>query len=437
MADNSTTTLASNLWEMQGAVQQLFATESVFLAELNGVGNTDGKVGRYTRAMDQNRDVFHGSQVRFPLVPYGLNGGGFVTETGTWNVPHALTMAQATMTLKDTVVPFSVSVDAERDSQNGGGSMEAVGLLVDQARIQLAKIENIAALNSGNLVAQVASSSGSAGLTVPVTAVNWNIVLPGTVWDVLTRSSGADPGSGLRRLVSSVTRTTDTTGNVVFSTTSQASDGGSGNITFSANEGLYIPGSWSASPPTSTSVGINSLDDAAAITGTFEGIAKGTYAYWQGTDGREGVTTSLPLSDTMLDLAVTVARRYGNGVWDFGIGDQRCINLYKQGKASQVQFDTSSATLTSGFQGVVYQGADKPFPIIAEPHHKRGSVRLIKKEHIQLYGDAVGPEFLNDDGSMFRRFSRALPKEADLVDRWNIAWKSCNSCVFIDNLASS
>lgn len=412
---------------MQGALQQLFAQDAVYTAELNGVGS-GGKVTRITRAMDQNREIFRGSRVRFPLVPYGLNGGGFVGETGTWNVPHTLDIDEATVNLKNTVVPISVSVDLERDSKNGGGSMEAVGLLVDQARIHLAKIENIGSLNAGGLVASVSGAGGSPGLAVPVSGVNWNIVLPGTVWDVLTRSNGADPGAGLRRLVASVTRTTKTTGTVTFSTTSQASDGGSGNITYSANEGLYIPGSYGNV--------VQSLDDAAAVTGTFEGINKATFAYWQGTDGREGVTTTLPLSDTMLDTGVTVARRWGIGKWDFGIGDQDAINLYKQGKYSQVQFSTATATLQSGFQGVVYQGADQPFPLIAEPHHKRGSVRLIAKETIQIYGDDVGPKFLDDDGSMFRRFSRALPKEADLLDRWQIAYKDPNKVVFFDNLAT-
>lgn len=428
MADNTRTTAASNLWEMQGQVQKLFAMDAVYLAELNGVGS-GGKMGRITRAMDQNRTTFHGSQVRFPLVPYGMQAAGFVSETGTWNVPEALTITQATMNLRDTVVPFSVSVDLERDTQNGGGSMEAVGLLVDQARIALAKVENIAALNAGGLVATVSGAGGSPGLAVPVAATNWNIVLPGTVWDVLTVTTGADAGQGLRRLVASVARTTVSTGTVTFSTAQQASDGGSGNITYAATSGLYIPGSWGNT--------VNSLDEAVAVTGTFEGIDKAANAYWQGTDGREGVTTVLPLSDTMLDGGVTVARRWGASKWNFGIGDQGSINLYKQGKYSQVHFTTATATLTSGFQGVVYQGGDEPFPLIGDPHHKRGSVRLIQKDVIKLYGDAVGPEFLQDDGAMFRRFSRALPKEADLLDRWNVAYTDCANLVWFDNLATA
>jgi hypothetical protein len=427
MADSTLTTAASILFEMQGAVQEQFATEHVYLAELNGVGS-GGDVSRFTRDMDMQRDTFSGSQVRFPLVPYGLNGGGYVAEQGTWNVPHALDIDQATVTLKRTLVPFSITLDLQRDSQDNS-AVQAQALHVKQARIHLAKIENIAALNAGGLVASVASATGSPGLTVPVTGVNWDIVLPGTVWDVLTRSNGANPGNGLRRLVASVTRTTSTTGDVVFDTASQASDGSSGNITFAATEGLYIPGSYGNC--------VQSLDDAAAVTGTFEGLNKATFAYWQGADGREGTTTELPLSDTILEQGVRVGRRWGTGRWNFGIGDPAAIDLYKQGKYAQVQYDKQSTTLKSGFKGVVFEGADQPFPLIKEPMHAKKSLRLIKRDTIQIYGDKVGPEFLADDGSMWRRFSRSLPIEADLLDRWQVAYKACNSIVFYNNLAQA
>lgn len=412
---------------MQGSAQSLFATEYVFLAELNGVG-TGGDVGRFTRDMDRNRDVYHGSQVRFPLVPYGLNGGGFLSETGTWNVAHALDVDKATVTLGRTLVPLKITVDLERDAMDGStAAWESVGLLVDAARKHLAKLENIGALYGDNAIANVASNTGSPGLTVPVSAANFDILLPGTVWDILTRSNGADPGQGKRRLIASVTETTATTGDVVFSTTSQASDGGSGNITFANTEGLYIPGSYGQV--------VQGLDEAAATTGTFEGIDKANFAYWKGTDGRNGVTTSLALSDAMLEEGVRRARRWGVGKWDFAVGDPAAIDLYKQGLYPQVRYDKQSSTLKSGFKGIVFEGADQPFPLMKEPQHKKSSVRFIKMDTIQLYGDSVGPEFLKDDGSIWRRFDRSLPKEADLLDRWQVAYKDPNKIVFYDNLA--
>jgi hypothetical protein len=124
-------------------------------------------------------------------------------------------------------------------------------------------------------------------------------------------------------------------------------------------------------------------------------------------------------------------------MWNFGIGDPAAIDLYKQGKYSQVRYDKQSVTIKSGFKGVVFEGADQPFPLIKEPMHKKASLRFIKRDDIQLYGDSVGPEFLADDGSMWRRFTRTLPIEADLFDRWQVGYKACNRIVFFDNLATS
>lgn len=427
MADSTLSSAASVLYEMRGPVQRLFATEHVYLAELNGVGG-DGNVGRFTRDMDMNRDVFSGSKVRFPLVPYGLQGGGYLSETGTWNVPHAPTFTQAEANLGRTLVPFSITLDLQRDSQDNS-AVVAQAEHIKLARIHLAKLENIGALYGDNTVGSVASNSGSPGLAVPVTGINWDIVLPGTVWDVLTRSNGANPGNGLRRLVASVTRTTATTGTVTFSTTQQASDGSSGNITYSSNEGLYIPGSYGQV--------VQGLDEAAAVSGTFEAIDKAANAYWQATDGRAGDTSAIPFSQQMGEAGVREARRWGIGKWDFGIGDPAAVDLFKQGLYSQVRYDSQSSTLKSGFKGVVFDGADQPFPLIKEPHHKKASLRFVPKETIQVYGDSVGPDFLQDDGSMFRRFTRSLPIEADLLDRWQVAYKDCNKIVFFDSLATA
>lgn len=428
MADATRTTWLSFMYELQGKTAELFSTENVFLAEMNGIGDNP-RVGRFTRDMDVDREVFSGEQVRGPIVPYGLQGGQSVSETGIWNVPIALNVSQYALTLSRSLVPFSLSVDVERDSDSPTTSKaKAVAEHVKQARRALARVENLQALGDGTgLIAAVTGAGGSPGLTVPVgTSANFDVLLPGTVWDVLTRSNGANPGNGLRRLITSVS---ESGGTVTFDTAAQASDGSSGNITFSANEGIYLPGSYGT-----TSQG---LDQAAATTGTFEGIAKGTFAYWQGTDGRAGDTTSKALSDELLDAAVRRGRRWGIGKWDFGIGDPASIDLYKQGKNAQVRYDKTVSQVPSGFQGVVYEGADMPFPLIKEPAHKKKSLRLIRKEDFQMYGDSVGPKFLDDDGSMFRRFARALPKEAELLDRWQLGVKSCNGIIFLNDLAQA
>lgn len=438
MADTVLSTWAPFLYELKGKVWDVFPAEAPFLAEMSGFSAAANKVDasapvrRLSAELDGNRQIFSGKQVRQTIVLQGLQGGGFTSETGTWNVPITQDYTEAHIKLVRALVPFSLTVDVERDSFDNS-SATAVAEMVKQTRIALAKMENLAFMGDGSgLVQNVTGSTGSAGLTVPVgTSANFDVLLPGTVWDVLTRSNGANPGNGLRRKITSVS---ESAGTVTFSTSQQASDGSSGNITFSANEGLYIPGSYSSTPGALCAQGLAQI---AATSGTFEDIDKGNVPNWQGTDGRGGDTTSVPLSDQILDAAVRRGRRAGLGTWDFGLGDPAAIDLYKQGKYAQLRYNPQDVTLVSGFSGIVYEGADRPFPLIKEPMHAKGTVRLIDKESLQLYGDKPGPSFLEDDGAMFRRFSRTLAKEADMLDRVQLGAMKCNTLVTIANLAGA
>lgn len=438
MADNTRASWDAFLFELRGTVWELFPQEAVFMAELSGVGDGGpNKVRRIDRVSAANRDIFSGRHVRHTVILAGLPGGGFVSETGTWNVPHQLPSDEVIIKLVRALVPFSVTVDVERDSMDNSNA-SAVAQLVEQAYKALAKMENIGMLGDGTgLVANVTSATGSPGLTVPVgTNANFDILLPGTVWDVLTRSSGANPGNGLRRKIASVD---EAAGTVTFDTAQQASDGNSGSITFSANEGIYLPGSWSngSGDQAPGALCVQGLEQAAAATGTFESIDKATVTQWQGIDGRAGDTTVVALSDQLLDAAVRRGRRSGLGAWDFGLADPAVVDLYKQGKLSQVRYAPQESVLKSGFRGIVYDGADRPFPLIKEPAMKKQAARLIDKASFTLYGDRPGPDFLEDDGGMFRRFARSLPKEAELLDRFQMGVTRCNTIVKLDNLATA
>src|SRR5439155_17910660 len=156
-----------------------------------------------------------------------------------------------------------------------------------------------------------------------------DILLPGTVWDICTKSTAAATTGGKRRKIASVSDSA-TTQTVTFDTTLQATDGDSGNITFSTNEGIFIPGSASTAANAGT-LTCQGLEQAAAVTGTFENIDKAAVQQWQATDGRLGDTNTLPLSAQMLDKGVRVGRRAGLGKWSFAIGDPAVIDLYKQG----------------------------------------------------------------------------------------------------------
>lgn len=442
MADNTLSSWAPFLYELQGKVVEVFPSECPFLAEISGydahMGMVDhaSAVQRISKEMDGGREIFSGKSVRHTLILAGLQAGSYVGEASTWNAPVALNDVQVNLNLVRALVPFSVSVDVERDSFDHSGA-SAVATLVQEARSALARLENFSFLGDGSgLIAAVTSASGSPGLTIPVgTSANFDYLLPGTVVDILTRSTGANPGNGKRRLIASVS---ESAGTITVDTNAQASDGDSGNVTFSANEGVYIPGLTNAGQATWPSAGnivAQGLSQAAAASGTFQTLAKGSTPAWQGTDGRGGDTTVLPLSAQMLDGGVRRGRRAGLGKWDFAIGDPAAIDLYKQGLYAQVRYAPDVTTLKSGFSGIAYDGADAPMPVIKDPMAPKAIVRLVDKASMQLYGDQPGPAFLEDDGAMFRRFSRTLIKEAEMLDRVQLGFIKCNTIVSFANLA--
>jgi len=445
VADNVLSTWQPFLFDLKGKVWEVFPSEAPFLAEMSGYSsamqNVDhaSKVVRLDREMASGRDIFSGKQVRHTLILAGLPGGGWVQEGSTWNVPQVLPSTEIHINLVRALVPFSVSVDVERDSFDNSNAT-AVATLVNEARTALARQENLAFLGDGTgLIATVTDAATS--LTTTITGGNWDVLLPGTVWDIKTRTTGADPGQGLRRKIASVAPTagSDSAGVITWDTAQQASDGGTGNIVHAATEGIYPCGSWSNSTGATApgAMVAQGLEQAAATSGTFEAVDKANVPQWQGTDGRGGDTSVIPLSDQMLDGAVRRGRRAGLGTWDFGMGDPSCIDLYKQGKYAQVKYDPQVLTLVSGFSGILYEGADKPFPIIKEPMHRKGGIKLIDKGSFQLYGDQPGPTFLEDDGAMFRRFSRTLAKEADMLDRVQLGVTKCNTLIFLNNLLSA
>lgn len=432
MTDTATrTNWDAFLFEMQGSVHRSYSSEAPFLAELSGHGDPSNP-GRITRAMDGNREHFDGSQVRHTVLLNRMNAGGWPGENGTWNVPQGTNAQKIYDKLCEFVQPFSLTFSIDEDSSYSHSNASALTLLVEQAAEATAINQNIALLGDGTgLMATITDSATS--LATTVTGANADVLLPGTDWDILTRSTGADPGQGLRRKIASVSWTSDSAGTITWDTAAQASDGGSGSIVHASTSGVYIPGSFSA--PGTTDYLPNGLEEAVATSGTFQGLSRSTYPQWAGTDGRGGVTTTLALSEQMLMGAARRGRRSGTRSWDFAIGDPAAIDLYIQSFFAQRQFNPDTMTLKSGYSGAVFSGAGvKPFPLIGEPASPKGKVRMIPKKSIQLYGNAKGPSLLDDDGSTQRRFSRTLAKELDLVDRMNALYTECWSLVFLNNL---
>jgi hypothetical protein len=428
VASDTLTTAASVLYEMRGDLESIYPRDAVLLAEWTGYNAATGQIndGKARITPLENRTIFSGSQVRIPLDFAGLQGGGWVSETGTINVPIADAITQATITLKNVVVPASISVSLEEDSLNNS-AVQFLARKMDKAKDALVELVD-EAMNGGGagLIATVSGAGGSPGLTIPVAAgTDFDKLLPGEVFDVLTRANGADPGNGLRRKIASVSESGLT---VTFSTTLQASDGGSGNITFSGNEGIYVPGSYG-------NVLAGGLEAAAAQTGTFQSVSRSTYPGYKATDGRAGVTTTTPFSDSMADAAVLLGQRAGTFSYDFAYGDPAAINVYKNSKASLVRYNTPTGTLKSGFSGIEYDGSGQPIALVPGRKATPGRIYFLNKKAATLYGRRKGPDFDDRTGSMFMRYSRSLPFEFWLLDRLEWGWHNPALITYFDNLS--
>lgn len=433
MADAALLTNFQNfLYELQGDAQQTFAKEFPLLAELSGSldgGGYDPGYRRYDKGIAElsgDRETFHGSKVRFPLQLNDVPSGGFIAEGATWNAAAPIDTNAAIANLVSVIQPIALTLELARDAENGQtAAMSAIEMYTRSAYRQVAWLENTALHRNGDgLLCNVSAGTGSGTLVVYVTASTapWDLLQPGRVFDVLTRTTGADPGNGKRRKIDVVDRAA---GTVTFKTAAVASDGGSGNITATTTEGIYLTGSYNNA--------MAGLTQATATTGTFENIDKAAVAQWQGV----AITASAALSDNILDDAVYKGRSNGASQYDFGVAHPKVIDLYKASKQSQVRYDSQDVLLKSGIKGITYQGGDKPFPLIKDLGAVRQTCRLIVKDVLQLYGDAVGPEFIQDDGAMWRMFNRATIKEADLMDRVQLGVKNCNQLVNITSVTEA
>src|SRR4029450_6561133 len=97
MADTTLPVIASLLYDMKGPMQSLYPTRNFLLAYFSGEAQ-DGAPGRITPLNDPAR--FDGKQVRVPLDTVAMQGGGWVAEGGTVNVPLARVIMQGQVRLR-------------------------------------------------------------------------------------------------------------------------------------------------------------------------------------------------------------------------------------------------------------------------------------------------------------------------------------------------
>jgi hypothetical protein len=422
------------LTELMVKLQLVFGHSTVLLGELTGLRQDpagayvkDPNQQRFSKAMDSNREYFHGKQVTIPLQLSEVPGSAVVAEGGTWPDAAPFDTDQATLNLISRVSPIAVSLELERDAKNGQTSaMESVAAYTQSAYRQHARVDNDFLNGNGDAILALSTSANSDadGLVMTVrSTTNFDQLTPGRVVDICS-TSYADPGQGKRRKIASVDRSANT---VTFQAAQVASDGGSGNITLSTND-LVIAFEGSIANGGKAPQGIK---QATATSGTFEGIAKGSVAQWQGVSVAAG---SVTLSDDILDTADYYLM--GNGAAsDFAVAHPLTISPYRTSMQSQVRLTMQETTIRSGVKGIIHQGSGVEYPVIPEISAARGEVRIIQRDTMRIYGDGNAPGFIDDDGSMWRFFARNSKKEADLYDRWQLGVRDCGKNAQVTGLS--
>lgn len=428
--------------DMMTRYQTLFGFWNVLYAELSGaqqspdgIATHDPSQERITPLSNAGRDVFvGGAEIRVPIQTYEVPGAAGVGRGGSWPVTAPFGTAKATLKLCELVAPIGVDMSIERDAKAGQyTALDYVEALTASAYRGLARVENDMLHGDGDAKLASNTAADATGLVMTVgTAANFDQLTPGRVVDVLVAATGADPGQGKRRKIESVNRTA---GTVTFDTNQVASDGGSGNIALAAaaigTYGIYIDSSYDTG--SANGKAIQGLAQCATVSGTpFEGIDPANVANWTAATHDGAAAT---LSDSMFEDIVYQLAGQGVDAPDFAIAHPKVIDPYKDTKTQFLVIRPETRVVPSGFAGVVVQVANKDFPLLKDLSAPRETCRVVYKQSFRLYGDSVGPAFIQDDGGMWRFFQRASYKEATILDRVQLVVRHPGHMGIISNVA--
>lgn len=421
------------LIELQLPRQIVFGHEHPLLAELTGLqrsgesGNyvytRDPNQQRFTKAMDTGRSVFTGgSEFTVPLQLSDVSSAAGA-EGADYPQPAPFDTDKARYNLHSRHTPIGATLELIRDAKSGSTSaLSTVEGLTDSAYRSAARTDEDFLHGNGDGVLATQTAADAAGLTITVgVGANFDQLTKRRIIDVRT-AAGVLVTNGGRRKIAAVNRTA---GTITLDAAQVASDGGVGNLPLGIVGNLVCIDSSFGNAPAG-------LGNVAAATGIYGGINKANVQEWQGVQVDGGATA---LSDDHLDDAVYLLRGNGVGAPDFGIAHPLTVNPYKASKTQFLMVEPQTAMVPSGFRGVIYQGADKDFPILKALAAPRKTCRLVFKEPLRVYGDTEGAGFIDDDGSMWRFFGRNTKKEADLFDRWELASRDCGKLAEITDLS--
>jgi hypothetical protein len=394
MTAESLTSLSNFLNDMIAPLQETFSKRTVLHDELK----------RNTR-----RNNFVGRQVRVPLILNLKQGTGGFAETGGPNVARQINDSAAYITMARVGHAIELSLDLMKavDSRDWAYAGDALKLEMDQAEIAMSRVENEMLWGNGDaLIAAVATAQTNSTTITVGTSANFYQLYPGRVVDILTRSSGATVS-----LAREIT----------------AQDAAAGTITVDAavttptTAGIYIEGTYGNA--------VQGIRQPFATSGTFQGVNLASVLQFRGVDGR-GTTTAADLSMAILDGASRRLMQASGGSPDFFAGDPAAIDKFGQSLVSQFRWQPKITRLQTGWEGIDYRGV----PLIPDFDAPAGEIYGINKKAVTLYGYNNGPDWDEQTGSKFQRFTRNAPVEAWLLDFLQLGFHKPNALVKVANL---
>lgn len=428
--------------DLMGHYQTLFAFHNVLHSLMSGAVKQPGGVATYDPAQAritplsaQGRGRFEdGAKIRFPLMLGDVAGAAGTGRGGTFTVTGPIDTSQATCKLAELTAPIGVDLYLANNAKNGSLTARAyVEELTASAYRGLARVENDMLHGDGSGLLAKNTAADATGLTMTVAGANFDQLTPKRVVTVAATADGTVPAGGHRRKIKSVNRTAET---VTFDTAAYA-DGDSGNVSLAAAAagtwGIYIDSTYDVAAANGKAMqGFGQVFDA---TQDFEGVDHAAVDF-VGASVDNGAAA---LDDDALDNIVYLLAGNGVDAPDFGVGHPKTIDPYKASKTQFLHVQPQEAIVPSGWRGVVYQGANRDVPLIKDLAAPRKTVRLFVNPGPsgQIYGNGAGPEFIQDDGGMWRFFDRATYKEAAIVDWVQLAIGNPRHYGEITNLAEA
>lgn len=374
---------------------------------------------------DKDPKKWDGLKIEFPvdLSPFS-QGSQAISETGTVGTAYVddTTKAQVTSAIANHVISLSTLVMKQLKGGNpddGNDPRNAVDILkfrVNRAEQAINQFANECAVGAGNGLIAAVTASNAASTTVAVgTAANFFLLYRRRVIDIAVRSTGVDIASGSGRKIVDINPAAGTI------TVDSA-------VTTDNTMGIYIPdtrdvGAGNNAPP-------QGFGQIWATSGTFQNVNLATYPDFRGTDGSPAGATD-PTKAVFDAAERKLARDFGEDVRpEFYAIDPAVNAKYGDLYMDRVRWIMPKAKLETGFEGYEYKGR----PLIDTYEMPASTAYGIYPKDLTIYTLSDGPDWDDLDGSMWKRFSRALPVEAWLVWYYQLGFNRPGSQLKIGNL---